>query len=258
MAQVTQSVYVSLPATPLRPYISHYWLSLDNRDPTYSILPDGTTDIVITASEARCHVDMFGTTTSRRELPLYFGNHYLGIRFKPGQSRHFLDVQATDLTNSVQPAEDSWHSELIEAVEIITTHRLFACLDVLLLRRLSRQPPRRLAIDDVILQIESQHGVVRIGQLADRYGKSRRQFERQFLNTVGISAKLFAEIIRFQRAASLLTHSILPLVQIAAAIGYTDQSHLNHEFTRFYGWPPSKMREDVAFLQDEGSSCPSQ
>ena len=37
----------SLPSTPLRDFVGHYWLSLDNRDPTYATLPDGAVDLVI-------------------------------------------------------------------------------------------------------------------------------------------------------------------------------------------------------------------
>jgi len=67
---------------------------------------------------------------------------------------------------------------------------------------------------------------------------------------VGLPPKLFSEIIRFRRAAALVARSNLPLAQIAALIGYADQSHFTHEFARFFGQPPFRAREDAAFLED--------
>ena len=245
-------IHVSPPATPLRGYVSHYWLSLDNTDDTYSVLPDGAVDIVVAIGTTTCRVDIFGTTTSRTDLSLNVGSHYLGIRFKPGQSRNFLDIQASELTNSVQPAEGQFFTDMLRVAEVIAADSSFARLDEILLGHLKRQPPHHSRIDNAIRHIEATQGSLRISQLADMYGKSRRQFERQFLDAVGLPAKLFAEIVRFQRASVLLARSTLPLAQIAAELGYADQSHLTHEFARFYGLTPSRARAHVVFLQDVG------
>lgn len=252
MTRANTAIPVSRPADPLRGYVDYYWLSLDNADDTYSVLPDGAVDVVVTVGTTTCQVNIFGTTTSRTELPLDVGHHYLGIRFKPGQSRHFLDVHASELTNTNRPAEGLFLPNILGVAESITADNLFSRLDAALLGHLNQRPPRNLKIDDAIRHIESMRGTSRVSQLSNMYGKSRRQFERNFRDVVGVPAKLFAEIIRFQRAAMLLAHSALPLAQIAAELGYTDQSHLTHEFMRFYGHPPSRARQHVAFLQDAG------
>lgn len=241
---------VSRPTAPLREYVSHYWLGLDNMDDTYSILPDGAVDVVVAVSTTAYRVNIFGTTTSRTELPLDVGSHYLGISFKPGQSRHFLDVHTSELTNSNRSAEGLFLPNMHEIAESIAADSLLFRLDMALLEQLKRRPPRYSRIDDTIRHIESMRGTARVSQVANMYGKSRRQFERHFLDAVGIPAKLFAEIIRFQQASTLLARSTLPLAQLAAELGYADQSHLTHEFSRFYGHPPSRARAHVAFLQD--------
>lgn len=243
---------VSRPTGPLREYVSHYWLSLDNADDTYSVLPDGAVDVVVAVDASACQVGIFGTTTSRTELSLDVGRHYLGIHFRSGQSRHFTDVRASDLTDSNRPADGLFLPDMLGVAESITADSLFARLDAVLLGHLKQRPPRHSRIDDAIWQIESMRGASRISELANMYGKSRRQFERNFLDAVGIPAKLFAEIVRFRQAAMLLAHSALPLAQIAAELGYTDQSHLTHEFSRFYGYPPARARGHVAFSQDAG------
>jgi AraC-like DNA-binding protein len=230
--------------------VSHYWLSLENTDETYSVLPDGAVDLVVAVGATTSRVDVFGTTTLKTVLPLDVGSHYLGIRFKPGQSRHFLDVGAAELTNGHQAADGLLLPDMCAVADSITDCDPFSRLDTVLLRHIKRHSPRYSRIDDAIRHIEATRGALRISHAANLYGKSRRQFERHFLNAVGIPAKLFSEIVRFQQASSLLAGSTLPLAQIAAELGYADQSHLTHEFSRFYGLPPSRAREHVAFLQD--------
>lgn len=250
--QVKVPVRVALPAAPLRDYVSHYWLSLSNGDNTYSVLPDGAVDVVVAIGTTTCRVDIFGTTTSRTELPLDVGAHYLGIRFKPGQSRRFLDIKALELTNSNLPAQGLLCTDILGVAETVTADRMFEHLDAVLLKHLKHRPPLHSRIDDVLQCLEAARGIVSVPQLANMYGRSRRQFERHFRDVVGLPPKLFSQVIRFQRASMLLTHSRLPLAQIAMELGYADQSHFTHEFVRFYGHPPSQARENVAFLQDVG------
>lgn len=252
MSLSTSPIHVSLPAAALQPYISHYWLSLANSDENYPITPDGAVDVIAVVGGATFRVDAFGTTTKRSEIQLEIGSHYLGVRFKPGQSRHFLDIKTSELTNAVYSAEGAFLPDMSGVAESLSVGSSFTYLDAALLRHLKRQPPRHARIDDVIRHIEKTHGTLRVPELANMYCKSRRQFERTFLDVAGLSPKLFSAVIRFRQGSALLANSGLSLAQIAAFIGYTDQSHFTHEFARFFGQPPSRARKHAAFLQDSG------
>lgn len=243
-------IEIRRPAAPLRGYVSHYWLSLGNADGSCAVLPDGAVDVVVAVGAAGFRVGLFGTTTSRADLRLEIGSHYLGVRFEPGQSRHFIDVRAAELTNGRLAADGLLVPDMRGVAESITAGDPFSRLDAVLLAHLGRRPPRRARIDDAIRHIRATQGTSRVSQVVDTYGKGRRQFERDFLDVVGIPAKLFAEIVRFRQAAALLAGSALPLARIAAELGYADQSHLTREFSRFHGHPPSRARRHVAFLQD--------
>ena len=245
-------VHVFLPAQSLRPYISHYWLGLDNCDESHSIVPDGAVDVVVVIGATTCRVDAFGTTTKTAKVQLEPGSHYLGIRFRPGQSRHFLDAKPCELTNAVLSADGAFLPDIGPVAESIRTDSLLTRLDASLLQHLNRRTPSHSRIDDVIQYIETTNTPLRVSDLANIYCKSHRQLERNFLDLVGLPPKLFAEISRFRRACAMVAHSNLPMAQIAALIGYADQSHLTHEFVRFLGHPPSRAREHVAFLQDAG------
>ncbi|WP_157981834.1 AraC family transcriptional regulator [Aliidiomarina soli] len=251
----------SLPAAPLRPFISHYWLSRNNTSPTHTVLPDGAVDlVVVTGGSGRQRADMFGTSRCRTQLLLELGVEYLGIRFRPGQSRHFLDATAAELTNLAVPAHGQLVNDILVASECIDGDSIFAHLDRILSTHLTHCSPQQSKLDSLIRQLSSfqalsckeEHAASphSVARLAATYGKSRRQFERDFIEIVGLSPKHFAQVIRVQRATRLLTHSQLSLADIAFDLGYVDQSHFTHEFVGFHGLPPSKARADVAFLQD--------
>lgn len=250
MSESTSPMHVSLPAAPLQPYISHYWLSLKNNDESYPITPDGAVDVIVVFGGGSFRVDAFGTTTKRSEIQLEIGSHYLGVRFRPGQSRHFLDIKTSELTNAVQSAGGVFLPDVSGLAEWMSVGSSFTYLDAALLRHLKRQQPRHARIDDVIRHIEITHGTLHIPELVSMYCKSRRQFERTFFDVAGLSPKLFSAVIRFRRASALLANPGLSLAHIAAILGYTDQSHFTHEFTRFFGQSPSRARQHAAFLQD--------
>jgi AraC-like DNA-binding protein len=249
-----QPLRIVLPAPPLRAHVGHYWLSLDNRDQAHTIAPDGSVDVVVAVGASTFRVDVFGTTTRRTALPLEPGSHYLGIRFRPGQGRHFLDVPTRALTDAVLPAESLLTPSVREVAESmaesIAGDAWFARLDAMLLAHLQRRPALHSRIDDAIRHIEQASGPVRVSELAELCCKSPRQFERNFLELAGLPPKLYSEIVRYRRACGLLARSDLPLAHIAASLSYTDQSHFSHAFARFHGSPPSRARADVAFLQD--------
>jgi transcriptional regulator GlxA family with amidase domain len=96
-------------------------------------------------------------------------------------------------------------------------------------------------------------GSVRISELAHQTGLGPRQFERRFNREIGISPKLYARIIRFeaalQRRAAWPT---TPWTDIAHDLGYHDQMHMVHDFTRLSGASPEAIARHLdMFVQPE-------
>ena len=212
---------------------------------------DGATDVVIKVRGREPENLVYGTTTARSDLPLEFGSHYLGICFRPGQSRHFLNATASELTDRSEPGKGLLRFELASIPEAIPSGDVFRRLNEVLERFVIRSPPIRTKIDDVIQFVEVAKGNVQIRDAADMFGKCDRQFQRVFLETVGINPKLFSMIMRFQHASTLIASSSLSLSRIATECGYADQSHMTHDFTRLASKPPTALvRNDVVFLQD--------
>lgn len=238
------------PTPRLQGFVSHYWISRYNTDSGYLVLPDGVVDVVIELADHNSSITAYGTTTYKTELALKAGSHYLGICFKPGQSRHFLDIKPTELTNQCIPAQELMHIDLDQIGEQIGSQRVFSLLNQFLEAHFPQQSHHPSAIDAAILALEASYGTRSISEIARHVGKSLRQFERQFYEIVGLTAKQFATVIRFQRAAQLIAQGQLSLAQVAAELNYTDQSHMHHEFKRLAQLNPSQFRHNpVVFLQ---------
>lgn len=91
-------------------------------------------------------------------------------------------------------------------------------------------------------EIASRAGVVSIGSLARNTGLSLRQFERRFLDQIGVRPKLHARIARFQAALhSKVRSSAKTWTGVALQFGYVDQMHMIHDFREFAGESPQSI-----------------
>jgi len=97
------------------------------------------------------------------------------------------------------------------------------------------------------------NGSVRISEIARQTGLGLRQFERRFDQEIGVSPKLYARIIRFE--AALQRRAVLPTTpwtDIAHDLGYHDQMHMVHDFTRLSGDSPDAISRHLdMFVQPE-------
>lgn len=238
------------PSAPLAPFVDHYWFSASASAPVTVLLPDGRVDLVLECTGAGTAVAVYGSVTARTTLALVPGARYVGVQFRPGGARHFLDAAAHELTDRAVAGDDALKVCLAPAFDADDPHAVIARLDAALLRHLRHTQPAAARVDGLIARVEQARGSVRIDALAAQSGVSRRQIERDFLDAVGLAPKAFAAIVRFRHAGERLRAG-MPPIEAALAAGYADQSHLSRDFQRYAQLTPAAYtRGDVAFLQD--------
>lgn len=71
---------------------------------------------------------------------------------------------------------------------------------------------------------------------------SERSVQRHFQYTTGLTYKYFAQIQRAEKALSLLQAG-MPALQVALAVGYSDQSHMINSLRRIMGQTPKKIQQ---------------
>jgi AraC-like DNA-binding protein len=99
-------------------------------------------------------------------------------------------------------------------------------------------------------EIARVKGVLRIDDLAAQAGVSMRQFERRFVEEIGVVPKLFARITRFQMALDIKrTSPNLSWLYVAHELGYFDQMHMVRDFWALGGASPGQVFREGGDLQ---------
>jgi len=106
-----------------------------------------------------------------------------------------------------------------------------------------RLTPLRPALERMLTQFDEP---LRVDTLAQSVALSASQFRRQFKSRLGMSPQTFVREVRLMAACNLLTTTDLPISKIAVACGYSDQSHLSHDFRARRGISPSRYRKEYA------------
>ncbi|WP_440707983.1 helix-turn-helix domain-containing protein [Herbiconiux sp. YIM B11900] len=102
---------------------------------------------------------------------------------------------------------------------------------------------------------ETDHGILRATELADRAGLGVRSLERLVREYVGVSPKWLIECRRLQGAATTLyAHPETELSGLAAELGYADYPHFSRRYARFLGETPDKTRREGSLTRAQRSS----
>ncbi len=100
-------------------------------------------------------------------------------------------------------------------------------------------------------------GTVSVGEIADVVGWTRQHFARRFAGEFGLSPKLAARVVRFDRARKMLQAPFLSIAQVARSCGYYDQAHLTRDFTELAGVAPGRLlADDLPSVQDTDGAGP--
>ena len=122
----------------------------------------------------------------------------------------------------------------------------FDLLDGLFARRMASAPPAARAPAWAFEQIEASGGLIDIAGLARELGCSPKHLIAQFREHIGLPPKLVARLVRFDRVVRhLRTGADADWSQLAAELGYYDQSHLIRDFRQFTGATPTEARRMI-------------
>ncbi len=208
---------------------------------------------------------LVGPQTSR--LDLHFPPEHLVVcaAFWPGGLHRLLGAPVHEMLDfSVEsrallgPAVAEIEARLEEATDYAA---MLAVLETYLLRRLRRLRPHTERPLDRLLPLLLPSGRLdgSLDSLAAEACLSPRQFERSFVERVGLSPKLFARIARFDRAFRLKERlPDLDWLTVAVQCGYYDYRHLVRDFREFAGTtPPQLLAAEVAHARVAGGAASS-
>jgi AraC family transcriptional regulator len=88
-------------------------------------------------------------------------------------------------------------------------------------------------------------GTISVAEIADACNLSRSYFIHAFRETTGQTPHQWLIAQRLERAQALLMDFERPLADVAAACGFSDQSHFTRVFSQFTGTPPGTWRRKM-------------
>ena len=94
-------------------------------------------------------------------------------------------------------------------------------------------------VDRIVAAAEEDRALLRVEQLADRFGVGVRRLQRLVAGHIGFGPKWLIQRYRLQEAAAALREAHPPrLAALAAELGYADQAHFSREFAAVIGTTP--------------------
>lgn len=239
----------------LADYVDAYWVSAVTQFSRQRILPDTCADIIFNISEETIAVGsgelivpntafVVGTMTTFQDSLMPAHTRMLGIRFRAGGLNAFTGLPLQLITDgdvSLKEVASGWHSRL---EPLLTKEKYLSakinCLEKFLLQRI---PVPNISADKIkhcVSLIQQSHGSIPVATLAAQAFMSLRNFERCFLQSVGVSPKKFSRIVRFMEIKQQLkTSSYTHLLSLALDNGFYDHAHLTREFRLFSGESPT-------------------
>jgi AraC-like DNA-binding protein len=161
----------------------------------------------------------------------------LGVYLHASAGARCEGVAAAELIDRIVPLEDLWGrvacALAADLSGIDEEPARIAHLESALLACIGRSqaPGSTLDIPGLTAFVLRRGGQVTVERLADIAGTSRQHLTRVFRQTVGVSPKLFCGLARLHATLPYARYAgHVPWAQIAAGMGYADQSHMIAEF----------------------------
>ena len=103
-------------------------------------------------------------------------------------------------------------------------------------------------IDFALQRIYSRYDLIRVADVAEELGISRRHFQKMFNRSAGTSPKSFHRNARFQHTIKqLILDRQSDYLPYALSSGYYDQSHFIKDFQFFTGTTPTSFLQEDNF-----------
>ncbi len=166
---------------------------------------------------------------------------FISVRFKSGRFRHFTNIPFTELNDAFISSNKLWPNEKNISIQHINNIKdKIIEIEYFLISMLQQYRKTDTDIWDTIIdQLYYNFNTTTIESISKENEFSIRNFQKNFKNQFGITAKQFQLLARFQHSIkkALLTKNVNYL-DIALDNGYYDQSHFIKEFKTMTGESP--------------------
>lgn len=257
----SQSYREISPCGGLKPYVKCFWGTngpLENTGINQEglIVPDTCMDIIFQVSHTNNNIsgkfvginnEAFYSAVMPEECGKPEIRSTFGIRFFAWSAVLFSEDSMEEIKNNVFDVRRHY-GRIQKAIEpllydVPTLEGRAAEAEKILLKQLNEKR-HNPCLETAVYHILKQKGNLKTAGLAEQVFISKRQLERVFREYMGISPKQFASLVRYQSLWNeLLTAPVFDVMNAVHRYGFSDQSHLLHEFRKYHTMLPGEARQ---------------
>jgi AraC-like DNA-binding protein len=240
------------PATQLAPFVEHYWTVEWNlvESTVVQTLPHPSVHIVFEPGLAQ----LAGVATARFQRQLKGNSRVFGVKFRPGGFRPFIDQPVSAYSERTVELCTVFGADAQQLGEQVLQHAdHHASIEVIEAALRARQPVIDAAaefVGAVVDFIAVNRRIIKVEQLVEEFDVGLRQLQRLFDDYVGVGPKWVIQRYRLHELAERIAEVRAPdWADMAAELGYADQSHLIRDFKRLVGMSPLEYLQSLAPLR---------
>ncbi|WP_243491980.1 helix-turn-helix transcriptional regulator [Massilia violaceinigra] len=231
------------PAAALAPFVDYYWMvewNMGERAPEIQrVLPYPNAHLVFDRGRSAIH----GVVRGAFARSVAGAGRVLGVRFKPGGLRPFIDHPVSTLADRTMPIDEVLRVPGGEAEQRVLAAAgdagMVGAAEAMLLAVLPAPDPRALLAAQAVAAAAAVDGPASVAALCAQVGIDERALQRLFSNYVGVSPKWVIQRYRLQEASWRLARPGAPdLADLASQLGFFDQAHFTRDFTKLVGTSP--------------------
>ncbi len=216
------------------------------------IIPDGCFSVTFIGKNESMKGYLCGAIDEIKKVVLEPGELFMTFRFQPSAVSSVIDENANTLTNKVVDIKDSIKngSHIISAANRDMDLQHKALLLSKLIRIRMKDDQSNYLIRYCTDRIYEKQGNIKISELGLETGYSERYLGKVFEKYVGLSPKMYCEIMRLQSSLKKLVDGSKqePLINLALDSGFFDHAHMNRCYKRF-------LHCSSGILRKQGFDC---
>lgn len=248
---------------PLGEYIQTIWAMESENDediyPRSLIMPDGIVEIIFhyetpfytwQNGNKFLQPENFAVSMMQKYIEIASSGKtgFISVRFFPWGAYHFFDKPIRKFLDQTIDAKELWDNDSEEIIKqlknLSSLNDRFKAVELFLFEKLQQYKKNSQETDNTIKLIRKTKGTLTIEEVCAKTGFSKKQLERKFLATVGISPKAFSRITRFLNICqNLEENKNKTLTELTYECGFYDQAHFIKEFKAFSSFTPKEFFE---------------
>ncbi len=231
------------PAPDLAMVVERHWLVSwelpPGREGAVTLLPHPCVNLVLDGGR----LTVSGVGRDRFTYVYRGAGRVFGVKFRPGAFLPFLGSSLSDITDAVRPAEHLWGPAASTLAARMTAARgadeLVGLVEAFLRERRPPPDPQAQLVAEIVATLLHDGAITRVDDVTERFDIAPRTLQRLFARYVGVSPRWVLRRYRLHEAAAALAREQhRPWAEVAAELGYFDQSHFIRDFTRAVGMTP--------------------